>query len=97
MVFLSVIKLRYTQPNVERPYKIPGGKIGLWVLMGGGALFCIFAFVLGFTPPEEYDFLNEQTYPMMLLIGFIVFCTPPFLWQWWRMRRNQKDIQPILT
>jgi glutamate:GABA antiporter len=31
LIFPAVIKLRYKYPNIDRPYKIPGGMIGLWV------------------------------------------------------------------
>ena len=30
LIFPSVIKLRYSHPDVPRPYRIPGGKVGLW-------------------------------------------------------------------
>lgn len=84
LIFFSVIKLRYTQPETHRYYKIPGGKIGLWLIAGGGAIFCIATFLLGFIPPEEYQFVDRQTYALTLLIGIVLFSAPPFLWHWWR-------------
>jgi len=30
LIFPSVIKLRYSHPDVPRPYRIPFGKVGLW-------------------------------------------------------------------
>lgn len=91
LIFLSVIKLRYSQPDTPRLYKIPGGKIGLWLIAGGGAAFCVLAFLLGFIPPEEYKFIDGSTYAFTLLGGIILFSTPPFIWHWWK----KKD--PILT
>ena len=32
LIFPAVIKLRYSYPNVERPYRIPGGTAGLWIV-----------------------------------------------------------------
>ena len=32
LIFPSVIKLRYSRPEIPRPYRIPGGKVGLWVV-----------------------------------------------------------------
>jgi amino acid transporter len=29
-IFPAVLKLRYTHPEVERPYRVPGGKAGIW-------------------------------------------------------------------
>jgi amino acid transporter len=84
MIFFSVIKLRYSQPDVPRQFTIPGGKFGLWLVAGSGILFCIVAFLLGFLPPDEYQFIDAKTYACMLGGGIILFCAPPFLWQWWQ-------------
>ncbi|MGD9593100.1 MAG: APC family permease [Candidatus Berkiella sp.] len=81
LIFLSVIKLRYTQPDTPRVFKIPGGKVGLWLIAGTGALFCIAAFCLGFIPPEEYKFIDSRTYFIVLLSGIIIFSVPPFIWR----------------
>lgn len=80
LVFLSVIKLRYSQPSVERLYHIPGGKIGLWVIAGSGIFFCVGAFLLGFIPPEEYKFTDGARYALSLLAGIVLFSAPPFIW-----------------
>lgn len=88
LLFVSVIKLRYTQPHVTRLYQIPGGKIGLWLIAGTGALFCIFAFCMGFIPPTEYRFLDELTYAGVLLSGIFLFCSPPFIWHYWKQIRK---------
>jgi glutamate:GABA antiporter len=32
LIFPAVIKLRYKYPDVARPYRIPGGTVGLWVV-----------------------------------------------------------------
>lgn len=86
MIFLSVIKLRYSQPDVKRIYHIPGGKIGLWLVAGVGILFCILAFFVGFIPPDEYKFIDETTYALILLGGIFLFCSPPFIWHWWKKK-----------
>jgi amino acid transporter len=31
LIFPAVIKLRYSHPEIPRPYRIPGGTVGLWV------------------------------------------------------------------
>ncbi len=32
LIFPAVIRLRYKYPDIRRPYRIPGGTIGLWVV-----------------------------------------------------------------
>jgi amino acid transporter len=33
-LFPAALKLRYTHPDVERPYRVPGGNAGMWVAVG---------------------------------------------------------------
>ncbi len=87
MVFISVIKLRYSQPDVARRFKIPGGKIGVWLVAGSGAVFCIIAFLVGFIPPEEYQIGSQLQYTGILVSGIVVFSLPPFVWQWMKSRK----------
>lgn len=86
MVFMSVIKLRYTQPDTKRAYHVPGGLPGIWIVAGVGALFCLLAFFVGFIPPDEYQFIEQKRYAFILLTGIFLFCSPPFLWQWYKKR-----------
>ncbi len=88
MIFASVIKLRYSQPSTPRLYKIPGGKKGLWLIAGGGSLFCVAAFSVGFIPPVEYQFLDSKTYALILVAGITLFCSPPLIWQWWQKKHR---------
>ena len=30
-IFPALIKLRYSHPHVERPYRVPGGMVGIWI------------------------------------------------------------------
>lgn len=81
MIFFSVIKLRYSQPDTPRLYQIPGGKIGLWLIAGTGSLFCVVAFLVGFIPPAEYQFIPAKTYALILAGGILLFCSPLLIWQ----------------
>jgi glutamate:GABA antiporter len=93
MIFSSVIRLRYSQPETPRLYKIPGGKIGLWIIAGGGALFCVAAFTVAFHPPEEFRFLESKTYALLLLTGVLVFSSPPLIFA--KLRRDQKIVNTL--
>jgi amino acid transporter len=77
LLFASLIKLRYKRPNVERPYKIPGGKAGAWIVVGLGLISSLFAFIIGFFPPSQITTGNEGFYVSFLIIGVIVFCLGP--------------------
>lgn len=82
LIFAAVIRLRYTQPEAERAYRIPGGKLGVWLAGGGGIAACAFAFVTGFFPPGDFvswDTSQRVTYYAVLVAGFVLLTAPPFV------------------
>ncbi|MCK4406314.1 MAG: amino acid permease [Bacteroidales bacterium] len=81
-MFAAAIKLRYSKADVKRDYKIPGGKIGMWIVAGIAWLASFFVIVFGFIPPESVR--NEGAgsiigYIAFLLIGVTVFLSIPFI------------------
>lgn len=79
LLFAAVIKLRYKRPKTFRPYKIPGGKVGLWIVAGLGIISSIFTFVMSFFPPSQITTGGEGFYVGFLTVGIIVFTTAPFI------------------
>jgi len=78
LLFAAAIRLRYTHPNKVRSFRIPGGKIGVWVVCGTGILTCIGAIILGFLPPSQVELGNIFKYEAILILGIIICCLPPF-------------------
>ena len=78
-VFITVIKLRYSQPDTHRPYKVPGGKIGIWIIAGCGALSSLFTIAIGFVPPHDIELAHNWHYTAALIIGVLVFSLIPFV------------------
>ena len=82
LMFAAAIKLRYSQPEVERPYKIPGGKTGMWLVSGIAFLTSLFVIFFGFIPTEAVRKAGVPSmiaYVTFLLVGVIVFVTIPIL------------------
>ena len=79
LLYCSAIRLRYTQPNVERTYKIPGGKLGMWIVAGVGLLAVIFAFFIGFFPPDQLAVGSPTFYVIFLIVGVLVFVAAPLI------------------
>jgi len=79
LLYCSAIRLRYTQPNVERTYKIPGGKLGMWIIAGIGLLAVIFAFFIGFFPPDQLAVGSPTFYVIFLIVGVLVFIAAPLI------------------
>ena len=77
-VFAAVIKLRYSQPDTPRAFKIPGGKPGVWLVGGIGAFGVIFTFLIGILPPA-LDIKHPWGYVIAVLIGTFVLAVPPLI------------------
>jgi glutamate:GABA antiporter len=49
-IFPAVIKLRYSHPDVPRPYRLPGGKPGVWIAGGLCTAFILLASFIAVFP-----------------------------------------------
>lgn len=53
LMFAAAISLRRSRPNLERPFRVPGGKAGMLVVAGAGFLTSLAAMICGLIPPES--------------------------------------------
>jgi glutamate:GABA antiporter len=79
LVFASVIKLRYSKPDAPRPFRIPGGIPGIWIIGGMGAFGVIFAFIVGLMPTGEFTSSQTVAYVTGILIGTFLLAVPPLI------------------
>lgn len=79
LLFASAIKLRYSQPNVWRSYRVPGGKLGIWLIGGLGIISSFFAIVIGFIPPSQIETGSLVFYESFLIVGILAGCFAPAL------------------
>ncbi len=78
LMFITAIRLRYTQPKEIRPYRVPFGKFGIWFFSCLGALGCVVAFCVCFIPPNQLDVGNLFVYESFLIITLAVMCIIPY-------------------
>jgi len=79
IMFATGIKLRHSQPHIERPYKVPGGKYGMHIFASIGILACISAIILGFFPPSQIPTGNLFLYELFLVGGTAIILVFPFI------------------
>lgn len=79
LMFAAAIKLRYKLPRLERPYKIPGGTLGIWTVSGFGILSSIFAIFIGFFPPSQIQTGNIFFYVFFLILSILLTCIAPWI------------------
>jgi glutamate:GABA antiporter len=77
LMFAAAIKLRYKRPHVERAYKIPGGKFGIWLVAGLGIVGSFSTFAIGFFPPSQIKTGNVVFYVIFLFLGIVLACIAP--------------------
>jgi amino acid transporter len=77
LVFAALIKLRYSQPETTRPFKIPGGIFGVWVVGGLGLFGTTLAFIVGLMPPSYFS--SGITYVLSVLLGTFLLAVPPLI------------------
>lgn len=77
LIFAAAIKLRYSQANTPRAYRVPGGKLGMWFVAGLGILTCLFVFCIGFIPPFLHDVGHLWVFQGYLILGLVSLSVPP--------------------
>lgn len=85
-MFAAAIKLRYSQPEKPRAYKIPGGNIGMWLVAGTGLICCAATIMIGFVPPTQIPIENTAFFQGFLIGGLALFVLIP----WLLAKRNEK-------
>jgi glutamate:GABA antiporter len=76
ILFFSCVRLRYTHADVHRAYRIPGGRLGLWLVTGIGSAMCCIGVVFGFMPLGNLHHVSTMFYDLFLIVALIVLTTP---------------------
>lgn len=80
-MFSAALRLRYSQPNRPRPYTLPGGKIGIWVVGGVGFLSALTAFIFSFIPPDQISVGSPELYVgILIVLTLIVWLFPSVIY-----------------
>jgi amino acid transporter len=74
ILFASAVKLRRTRPEVERPFAIPGGRLGIGLVCSAGIAFSLAAFAVGFVPPAGLPETSVVSHSAVLA-GAVAFGT----------------------
>lgn len=79
MIYMAFIRLRRTQPNKPRGFKVPGGKL-MEIIIGivgiGGA---VLATILSFVPPSQINTGSPTVYVGILIAGVLLFFILPLV------------------
>lgn len=79
LMYVAAIRLRYTQPDIARPFRIPGGNFGMWAVGSIGLLGASTALAFSFIPPSQISTGSPTVYIGILLVGSAIFAAIPFV------------------
>jgi amino acid transporter len=79
LLFVSALRLRYSEPGVVRAYKVPGGKVGMWLVAGVAIVAAAFTIAIGYFPPAQLQTGNVFVYEAFLALGMVIVCAVPLL------------------
>ncbi|MCG6986773.1 MAG: APC family permease [Gemmatimonadetes bacterium] len=84
ILFAAAIRLRYSERDTPRPYRIPGGRVwGLWLVAGTGFVTTLLCLAIGLLPPGE-GIRGTAYASAMLAILALMIILPLLLYRWRR-------------
>ncbi|MFF2554207.1 amino acid permease [Nocardia sp. NPDC058058] len=78
-MYAAAIHLRYTRPDLPRPFRVPGGRSGMWFFAGTGFAAMVFALTTAFVPPEQLPIGSPALYVTLVAGGTVICCAIPIL------------------
>jgi amino acid transporter len=78
-IFAAAIKLRFSQPNVKRAFKMPFGNKGLIIVASVAIVVCTVVFLFGLLPPQQIYITHKWLYSLTILIGVGLALIVPLL------------------
>lgn len=79
MIYGAFLRLRRTQPNKKRGFRIPGGTTGKWIVVIIGIAGALTALILRYLPPSQIATGSPAVYIGILLIGVGIFVALPLI------------------
>jgi amino acid transporter len=94
LIFPAYLILRYKYPNVPRPYKVPGGMVGAWIVTAFPFLYVAIATVFILVPIDiSSSGVSRFTYEVtqFACLGIIFLLTVTF-YIWGHLEKRNKDV-----
>lgn len=91
-MFIAALRIKGKFSQLKRPFKIPGGHFGYYLICALGLVGCIMTLIIGFIPPEtNLDFGGANHFRLVFASGIVLMITPALLLFWRKqnlMKRN---------
>ncbi len=91
LLFAAAWRLRVSQPDRPRPYRVPGGMAGIAMVSSLGILFAAAAFVVGFIPPASMDEVTLARHLAVMFAALALSLGLPFALMGLRARKSRLE------
>ncbi|MFA5959254.1 MAG: amino acid permease [Tatlockia sp.] len=89
VMFLAAWHLKHKFKDLPRPFVIPGGRAGYYLICLLGLIGCIITLIVGFIPPENSMQIGSANhFRLVFASGIFIMIIPAFLLY---LRKNRKD------
>ncbi|ARM35251.1 amino acid permease [Legionella longbeachae] len=83
LMFIAAWRLKSKFAHIERPFAIPGKKIGYYLTCILGLCGCAMTLIVGFIPPVEFmNFGSASHFRFVFSMGIVLMMIPAFLLFW---------------
>ncbi len=79
LLFAAALYLRYKHADQPRPFAIPGGITGMWLVVIAGLIGCVITLIVGFFPPDGINVGGALHYEIVFSLGIIFMIAPVLL------------------
>ena len=93
LMFITFVRLRYTQPNRPRAFKCPGGKTGAWIVAIIGIAASCLGILMSVWPPAQVaqEVGSPEVYVWTIIVICCIILAIPFLIYWAARKHNWVD------
>ncbi len=78
-IFISFFASRLLDKNVHRPFKVPGGILGMCAVTVFGIFSSFFTILMSFAPAKSLGIQNCYLFGLALICGLIIFILPAII------------------
>ena len=76
LMFAAAIMIKYKFENPMQGFKVPGGKLGMWITCIAGSLGCLVSIVVGFFPPSGINVGTAAHFVTVSTLGMTTMILP---------------------
>ncbi len=91
IMFAAGLCLRNKYKDIERPFKIPGGTVGVGIITLLGLFGCALTLFVGFIPPNSINVGNALQYEMIFCSGILAMLFPVPIFFAYKTKFSQRN------